>query len=144
MAKRRMESMCATVAAHPEKFAARLARDPDASWYIGRLFLVGALTAQQRDAAAAWLEVTREYEAMLCAPRKPVALDMNRPPGGDPGFESEETARRYMRLKAAYLRRWNAVAQEGHDTLRAVTDAMRDREARLDLLRAGLNALVRG
>lgn len=148
---RRTDQLADVIRLHPHGFARPLADHPDAEWYIGRLCLVGAITPAQRDAAAAWKRAADRYARQLLPPKSPQALDLNRrepslpppEPDADDAEERDRQRKRFLRIRATYERYWDAVAAEGHDVLRATTDALRDVEAPLDLLSRGLTALVK-
>lgn len=138
--KRRAELLAVQIRQHPEKWARELAGEGDAGWYIGRLYLLDVLTQRQRDAADRLKRAARAYEAVLGAPKLPHALDMDRIAGS--ATESDEGyTRRFKRAKAAYDRMYAAMADRGHDVVRAVSRALNDEEVNIDLLRLGLNAV---
>lgn len=137
---RRSERLCHLIARNPQKFAAPLVIDPDAGWHIGRLYLVGLLTVRQKDAADRYRKAIAAYEAVLDAPAKPRALDMNRVVGQVPEDEDVQT-RRFKRAKRTYDRMHDALSAHGYDMVRCVTEALREQEVSLDMLRLGLNSL---
>lgn len=137
---RRADLLAIEIRKHPYKLAHALAEHGDASWYVGRLFLLGVLTQQQRDAADRLKRIAHAYEAVLDAPKHPHALDIDRVQGAT--TESDEAhSRRARRAKAAYYRLHDAMSVHGHDVVRAVTKALNEEEPSLDLLRLGLNAI---
>ena len=138
--KRRAELLAIQIRKHPYKWAKELAEQGDASWYIGRLFLLGVLTQEQRDAADRLKRAVHAYQAVLDAPKHPHALDVDRIHGAT--TESDEAhTRRFRRAKAAYDRLHDAMSAHGHDVVRAVTKALNEEEPNIDHLRLGLNAI---
>lgn len=140
----RCQSLARVIALHPEPTARKLVRDPDAEWYIGRLRLAGVITAAERDAAHGWKQAAEEYARLLMVPKQPVALDMSRREHSPaPAFEDEATIARFKRVKRRYERYWDAVADQGIAVLRATTAALNGEEQDIELLRRGLQALLR-
>ena len=138
---RRTELIAVLVSRYPDKFAAPLAKDGDASWHIGRLFMVGAITEAQRDAADRYRRAIRAYQSVLGAPRTPHALDMDRLSGIVPEADDAHT-RRFKRAKRAYDRYHQALAQHGYSMIRAMTRALADEDIDINILRLGLDALA--
>lgn len=140
MKRRRADLLCPLVCANPAHFVRELVLDPEAGWHIGRLFLVGLLTVRQKDAALRYRKAVAAYEAVLGAPKRPCGLDIDRVSGQSTEGDKAYT-RRFRRAKRAYEALHDALSAHGHSVVRAVTEALRENEVRLDLLRTGLDAL---
>ncbi len=140
---RRADAMAAVICIHPQMLAIKLSKSQDAGWYIGRLYLVEALTRKQRDAGDRWRRYARRYELMLKGPKPAGAVAMQESDGEfDSLSETKEQKDDYKKAKAAYERCWNAVAEHGHDVLNATTKALRGEEVPITMLREGLDAIV--
>lgn len=140
---RRTELMAEVIRQFPHAAAARYAEYPDAAWYVGRLYLAGAITVEHKDAAERYRRAARMYEALLMAPKAPHALDMDAVRGGNLDIETEADRARFARAKAAYERYYGVVQECGYDVMQAVSRALRDEPVNVDRLKVGLGALVK-
>ena len=140
----RAVNLARVIGLYPQPIAATLARDPDAAWYIGRLYLAKVITMAERDAAEAWKRTADDYGRLLMLPKRPGAVDMSRrEPAPPTNFENDKDVERFRRLKHKYERYWDAVAIHGVVVLRATTGALVDFETPMLHLQPGLRALVR-
>lgn len=140
---RRSDALCSVISAHPHMLALKLAKDPDAEWYIGRLFLCEVLTRRQRDAGDRYRKAIATYRQALCTafggPVDPRAMDLDRVAGRLQESDARLT-RRFRRARREYDQLFEALSAD-RDVLRTVTAALRDEDVRLDWLRRGLDVL---
>lgn len=105
---------------------------------IGRLCHAGHITDAQRKAGERWWRTVEAYGQLLLAPKRPNALDPNKPKGQVHGDDHL----RFARTRAEYDAGYAALLACGRLVLLAVNDALWERQPNLRRLRRGLDALV--
>lgn len=105
---------------------------------LGRLCLDGTITDLQRKAGERWFRTVEAYGQLLLAPKRPNALDPNKPKGQVHGDDHL----RFARTRAEYDAGYAALLACGRLVLLAVNDALWERQPNLRRLRRGLDALV--
>jgi hypothetical protein len=114
------------------------ARDQNAAWLPGQLFLRGVLTAEQAEAARRWHGWAVAYKKLLEGHRPVKALSLDMPRGGAPVDDPAA----YARAKQRYDLCFEAISSRGRHVLRVAVDCVfHDRAGDVALIREGLEAL---
>ena len=132
----RRQKMAEVISLYPDKFARIYERHQDSVWLIGRLFIAGVITREQRDAAEQYQRVARNYEMLLEGPRVSTLRD-----GGKSLEDEESYTKRFKRTKRRYETMHHALMEQGMDVAKAVAQVLRDEHADIQLLKQGLDAL---
>ena len=124
----------------------------DSAWAteIGRLHLVGKVSATQFAAAKKWEQIVSNYSVACQSPRAPITKSLD-PHGGQPADPDSEAGtrevRRHERATVAYLDGLNALRLAGSAAEHAIESiCIRDSApvglAELNALRTGLQSLA--
>lgn len=129
-----------------------LSRYPEAEWLFGRLYLVGALTRTQYEAAERLSEVVKRYRRLLAPHVEVKAFDPESMAtfGQSPEDLSARASNRLLAVQGIYMEYYRALqncgrGEDGMSVVRAVFAALdTDHPTGLDILliKRGLNALT--
>jgi hypothetical protein len=88
-------------------------RDPTWGTELGRLYLVGKITATMFAAGKRWGELSSKYSQALCSPSpEPKAICFDRSGGESPdpdSYEGRREARRHERAVTSFIDAWGAL-----------------------------------
>lgn len=133
---------------YPQDIALSLARQPESSWLFGRLYLIGALTRAQYDAADRLSKATQRYRSLIAPHSKAKGFDPEalRVSGGGLEDIGEEASRKLRRAQAKYEHYYKVLNQSGDLVPRVIFQALdtdKPVPEHLVLIRRGLDALAR-
>ncbi len=140
----RAEMILKCLQLYPLAVSKGLAKNPEANWLFGCLYLVGALNRNQYDACDRLDRITRRYRALL--------MPHTRIRGFNPEFVQGNTGEDLSPLASARLQKATEQYVVYYTTLKAagtgVVEAIfktldKDLPTDLDLIRLGLDALVK-
>lgn len=130
---------------YPSQILRGLAKRPEAEWHFGRLYLVGALTGDQYEAACYLDRVTRTYEKMLMKYGHLRASNMERTGGASQEDLSQSAQKKYQRAKRRHDEIYTILAQCGTAVCTAIVDALRkETKTDLELIHRGLTVITVG
>ena len=127
---------------YPNQIIRRLATQQEAEWHYGRLYLIGAITRDQYEAATYLSKITRNYETMLI--RYGHARASGYEKFTSPTIEdlSLSAQKKFARVKKKYDNVYNILKACGKDVEMAVINTLRkDDKSDIELLRRGLTVL---
>jgi len=141
----REECLLDLLRSYPNHVIRGLAERPEAEWHFGRLYLVGAISRSQYEAADYLDRVTRTYERMLRQYGHLRASNAEKTEGKALEDLSKSAQKKFKRARKRYEDVYNTLTQCGNDVHKAVVDALRkDAKTDLDLIRRGLGVLSIG
>ena len=127
---------------YPNQMIRRLATQQEAEWHYGRLFLIGAITRHQYDAAANLSEVTHNYDIMLRRYGHVRASGHEKIVSSTTEDLSKSAQKKFARVKKKYDNVYNTLKACGKDVEMAVINTLRkDEKSDIELLRRGLTVL---
>lgn len=143
MLQERETALLDLIERYPNQVIRGLALRSEAEWHYGRLFLVGAITKRQYEAAAyldkttrAWRMMVRKYGHVQSAKYEPGS-------GATREDLSDSVIKKSKRIKKKYDLVYGALKQCGADVEKAVIDTLeKDSDADLELLRDGLTVIA--
>ena len=128
---------------YPNQMLRKLAEQPEAEWHYGRLYLIGAITRDQYEAAFYLSKVTRSYEIML--QRYGHVRASGHEKFSSPTVEdlSLSAQKKFARAKKRYDEVYDILKACGKDVEGAIISTLRkDEKSSLELLRRGLTVLA--
>ncbi len=128
---------------YPNQVVRGLAVRPEAEWHYGRLYLVGALSKDQYDAACSLDKITRTYRLMIKRYGH-VKAAKHEPGSGATREDLSLSAEKKMRkVNEKYREMYGALKECGPKIEKAVIDTLEyDKQSDLELLRNGLSILA--
>ena len=146
--RKRAEKVSECLRLYPQEVALGLAKRDEAGWAFGRLFLVGAIDAEQYEAAKRLDRVVRQYKYMFHRHGLVAAMNLDMMMTGTLGISTEDLSETAIREceKAcdAYIVSYNRLGKCGLDVRKAILTALdKDLITDLHLLRRGLDGLMR-
>lgn len=127
---------------YPNQVVRGLAMRNEAEWHYGRLYLVGAITRQNYEAACHLDKTTRAYQIMI---RRYGHVQSARYEQGSSSTTedlSKSAQKRCKKIKEKYDAVYGALRECGEEVEKAVVETLRqDVESDLELLRRGLTVI---
>ena len=128
--------------AYPNQIIRRLATQQEAEWHYGRLYLIGAITGSQYEAAAYLSKVTHEYEIMLRRYGHVRASGHEKLTSPTIEDLSLSAQKKFARVKKKYDNVYSILKECGKDVEVAIINTFRkDEKSNIELLRRGLTIL---
>ena len=127
---------------YPNQIIRRLATRQEAEWHYGRLYLIGAITRDQYEAANYLSKITRSYETMLV--RHGHVGSSGYEKSASPSVEdlSLSAQKKFARVKKKYDNVYDILKACGKDVETAIINTLRkDEKCNIELLRRGLTVL---
>ena len=127
---------------YPNQMIRRLATQQEAEWHYGRLYLIGAITRDQYEAAAYLSKVTHAYEIMLRRYGHVRASGHEKFTSPTTEDLSKSAQKKFARVKKKYDNVYNILKACGKDVEVAIINTLRkDEKSNIELLRRGLTIL---
>ena len=127
---------------YPNQIIRRLATQQEAEWHFGRLYLIGAITGDQYEAATYLSKVTRNYETMLRHYGHVGASGYEKFTSSTTEDLSLSAQKKFARVKKKYDNVYNILKACGKDVETAIINTLRkDDKSNIELLRHGLTVL---
>ena len=122
-----------------------LAKQPEAGWHFGRLYLVGVITQEQYDAAVYLDKVTRKYESLLRRYGHVGASSFEKVDNLSLEDLSLSAQKTFLRAKRKYEKAYDTLTQCGGNVKASIEAALRlDENADLTAIQRGLTVLATG
>lgn len=145
--KRRTQLLAECIKKYPYVLASKLADKQDAGWSLGRLYIVGVLTRQERDAGYRlhvainrYNRLLKKYPSYTASNYGRALQDRNTGQGED---LSNDALQAFARAQRERDRLMDTLKLCGKPVMDAVLDALDDKEVDIGLLAIGLNSLLR-
>ena len=143
MLQERERSLLDLMERYPGQIVRGLALRNEAEWHYGRLYLVGAITKQQYEAATYLDKTTRAYRMMIRRYGHVQASKYEQGAGSTNEDLSDSVIKRCKKIKKRYDLVYGALKECGDKVEMAVTETLeKDISADLDLLRRGLSVIA--
>lgn len=138
----REASLLKLLNSYPTQIVRGLATRSEASWHLGRLYLIGAIDKVQYDAAAHLDKVTRNYDSMIRRYGHVQAAKLERASGSSAEDLSLSAQKKCLKAKKRYEEVYGALEECGEEVKKEVINSLRDEKTvNLDLLRRGLTVI---
>ena len=127
---------------YPNQMIRRLAMQQEAEWHYGRLYLIGAITRDQYEAATYLSKITHTYEIMLRRYGHVRASGHEKFTSPTTEDLSLSAQKKFARVKRKYDRVYSILKACGKDVEVAIINTLRrDDKSNIELLRRGLTVL---
>lgn len=127
---------------YPNQIIRKLANQQEAEWHYGRLYLIGAITRDQYEAAAYLSKVTHGYEMMLKRYGHARASGYEKVTSPTTEDLSKSAQKKFARIKKKYDNVYSILKACGKDVEAAIINTLRkDEKSDIELLRRGLTVL---
>ena len=127
----------------PNKIVRGLAMRSEAEWHYGRLYLVGAITKDQYDAANSLDRITRSYRMMIKRYGHVKAAKHEASSGSTTEDLSLSAQNKMEKVQKKYNEMYGVLKECGEEIEKAIIDALeKDEQTDLELIRDGLTVLA--
>ncbi len=127
---------------YPNQMIRRLSLQQEAEWHYGRLYLIGAITRDQYEAAAYLSKVTHNYEMILRRYGHVRASGHEKFTSTTTEDLSLSAQKKFARVKKKYDNVYSILKACGKDVEVAIINTLRkDEKSNIELLRRGLTIL---
>lgn len=140
--QQREQALLDLLKSYPNQVVRGLAKRQEAEWHYGRLFLVGAITRTQYEAADYLDRVTRNYQMMIQRFGHVHAARFDKGSASTVEDLSKSARKRAEKVKKKYDEAYGILEACGDEVKLAIIAALRkDEKADLELIRRGLTVL---